>query len=80
MKFRAVVTHRDSRQPVGPWRRTYPAALADARADVAPYKRYSWEIEDSAGKSREISETQWERGIGEYHDAIAARDARGVWG
>lgn len=80
MKFRATRRLHDTAEPVGPWRRTYPAALADARADVAPHKRGIWSVEDSRGREREISETQWERGLDEYHDGIAARDARGVWG
>ncbi len=84
MKFQAQITFpgRYPTRDVGPWRRSYPAALADARANVDPMKsRISvWEILDSKGKAREISETQWERGIDEYHASIALRDAVGVWG
>lgn len=82
MKFRAVKwSHSfEAREPAGPWRRRYGAALADARSDVAPYKRAVWAVETSAGKVREISEQQHERGVAEYHDAIEHRDAVGVWG
>jgi hypothetical protein len=85
MKFQAQITfpgHGFATRTVGPWRRTYPAALADARSDIDPMKARiaTWEIIDSRGNTREISETQWSRGIDEYHEAIAMRDAVGVWG
>ena len=85
MKFRAQITFPGrgyEARAVGPWRRSYPAALADARADIDPMKSRiaAWEIESTDGKTREISETQWERGIEQYHADIAHRDAVGVWG
>ena len=82
MKFRAVQIGRDGdTRAIGEWHRRYPMALADCRRDVAPFKRtITWGVEDQHGNVREISETQWERGIDEYHEAIATRDAVGVWG
>ncbi len=69
-------------RPVGPWRRNFPAALADARTDITPQDSRCavWEVKDSRGNVREISETQWDRGIDEYHGAISHRDRVGVWG
>jgi hypothetical protein len=82
MKFRAIRRNQYGEHACGPARRSFPAALADARHDIDPMRARisTWIVRDSKGREREISETQLDRGIGEYHNAIAHRDAVGVWG
>jgi hypothetical protein len=82
VKFRAQRSNRFGEQWCGPWRRRYPAALADARADIDPMKARisTWNIVDSRDRVREIGPSQYERGLAEYDDAIAHRNAVGVWG
>lgn len=80
MKWRAIVRYGDETRAVGPWRRRYTHALADARRDIAPHRRVVWSVEDTRGRSRDLGSAQVERGLEEYHAGIVHRDAKGVWG
>lgn len=81
-QFRAIRWHRssDETETVGPWRASKCEALTDAYADYAPHKRAFWEIERSDGRRQELTERQHENAEAWYHDSIATRNARGVWG
>jgi LmbE family N-acetylglucosaminyl deacetylase len=62
------------------WSNSREDALKDAFADFAPHVRVFYEIEASDGTRTELTEEEYDEAREWYEDAIAARDARGVWG
>lgn len=82
MQYLAIKWSRcsDEIQPVGEWKDSREEALGDAYADYAPHVRCFYEILDSEGARTELTEVEYSAAMQTYHEAIEARDARGVWG
>lgn len=93
MKFRAYMTasydSADSAsnlaassdwQPLGSWQRRHGRAVGEAISGVRPFGRGAYVVMDERGRTRPITENQFERGLAEYDQSIRDRDARGVWG
>lgn len=81
-KYRAIKWRRssDDTTPVGQWHSARSEALRDAYADYAPHRSATYEIEDSDGGRKELTESQYERAQQWYAGAMSDRDAKGVWG
>lgn len=81
-KYRAIKWRRssDETEPVGQWHSARSEALRDAYSDFAPHRRATYEIEDSHGNRKELTESQYNRAEQWYAGAMSERDAKGVWG
>lgn len=81
-QYRAIKWRRSSDDitVVAPFRATRNEALADVFGDYAPHARAVYEIELSCGERLELSDEEHELAVESYHEAIASRDALGVWG
>ncbi len=82
LRFRALSWRHcsaDTRE-VGPWHVDRDDAVRDALADYAPHKRLAYVTERSDGPRVELTDDEYEAARCWYHEAILARDARGVWG
>jgi hypothetical protein len=82
MRYRAIKWSRCSDEiwVVAEWKDSRDEALKDAYADFAPYERWFYEILDTNGERTELTGDEYDAAMQWYHDAIEARDARGVWG
>jgi len=81
-QYRAIKWRRssDDTTPVGKWHSARSEALRDAYRDYEPHAPATYEIEDSTGRRKELTDAQMQKAEDWYYESMSARDATGVWG